>query len=116
MKVRQDMMQNYYLQEKKEQERRVVAMLADDDIEGWGTIILSIVIGLLALCFFLAMGGIFALVGPWMILAVRHVVQQKWVRKAERNLGRQVSDLVASIRICATTWKALPRDERIYFA
>jgi hypothetical protein len=53
-------------------------MSADDDIEGWGAIFLSIIVGLLALWFFLAMGGIFALVGPWMILAVRHLTRQKW--------------------------------------
>ena len=70
----------------KEQERHAVSMLADDDIEGWGAILLSIIVGLLALWFFLAMRGIFAFVGPWMILAVRHLVRQKWVRKAERCL------------------------------
>jgi hypothetical protein len=70
----------------KEQERHVVFMSADDDIEGWGVIFSSIIVGLLALWFFLAMGGIFALVGPWMILVVRHLVRQKWVRKAERCL------------------------------
>jgi hypothetical protein len=67
------------------QERHMVSLAAEDDIEGWGAILLSIFVGLLALWFFLAMGGIFALVGPWMILATRHLVRQKWVRKAGRK-------------------------------
>ena len=37
---------------------------AQDDVEGWRTMILSIAGGLLTLGFFLALGGIFALVGP----------------------------------------------------
>ncbi len=100
----------------EEQEIRAVSMLADDDIEGWGTIILSIVVGLLALWFFLAMGGIFALVGPYMIFAARHLIRQKWVRKVGRHLRQQARELVASIRIYTTTWKTLPRDERARFS
>ena len=48
------------------QERKTGAFSrsAQDDVEGWGTMILSIAGGLLALGFFLALGGIFALVGP----------------------------------------------------
>ena len=80
-------------------ETRAVSMSADGDIEEWGTIILSIVLGLLALWFFLAMGGIFALVGPWMIFATIHLVQQKRVRKAGGHLRQQAMQLVASIRI-----------------
>jgi len=67
----------------KEQERHVVAMMHDEAVEGWGTIILSIFIGLLALWFFLALGGIVALVGPLLILVVRHLLHQKWVRKRQ---------------------------------
>lgn len=47
----------------KGQERHALSKLADVDIEGWGAILL-LIIGLLALWFFLAMGGIVALVGP----------------------------------------------------
>jgi hypothetical protein len=91
-------------------------MLADDDIEGWGAILLSIVIGLLALWFFLALGGMFALLGPWMILAVRHLVRQKRVRKAGRCLRQQAGELVESGMIYSATWKIHPHVERVYFA
>ena len=37
----------------------------------WCIIICSIVVGLFALFFFAHMGGMFAQVGPWLILAVR---------------------------------------------
>lgn len=84
----------------KERETRAVSMSADGEIEEWGTIILSITIGLLTLWFFLAMGGIFALVGPWMIFATIHLVQQKQVRKAGGQFRRQAIQLVASIRSC----------------
>jgi hypothetical protein len=87
----------------KEQERHVVSLSAEDDIEGWGAILLSIFVGLLALWFFLAMGGIFALVGPWMILAVRHLVRQKWVRKVGRSLRQQAGELVEACRIYTTS-------------
>jgi|GEM_PF-4062326 len=73
---------------------------AQDDVEGWRTMILSIAGGLLALGFFLALGGIFALVGPWMIFAAIHLVRQKWARKAEGHLRQQAIQLVASIRNC----------------
>jgi hypothetical protein len=83
----------------KERETRAVSMSADGDIEEWGTIILSIVIGLLALWFFLAMGGIFALIGPWMIFATIHLVQQKRDRKVGGLLRQQAIQLVELIRI-----------------
>jgi hypothetical protein len=53
------------------QERKTGAFSrsADNDVEGWGTMILSIAVGLLALGFFLALGDIFALMGPWMVFA-----------------------------------------------
>jgi hypothetical protein len=98
----------------KEQETRAVSMSAEDDIEGWGTIILSILVGLLALWFFFAMGGLFALVGPWMIFAASHLVRQKRVRKAGGHLKQQARELVASLRSHAT-WKILSRNERALF-
>jgi hypothetical protein len=69
-----------------------------DDAEGWGMMILSIAVGLLALGFFLALGGIFALVGPWMVFAAIHLFRQKWARKAGGHLGHQAIQLVVSIR------------------
>ena len=100
-----------------QQERKIgaVSMSAQDDVEGWGTMILSIAVGLFALGFFLALGGIFALVGPWMVFAAIHLVRQKWARKAGGHLRQQAIQLVASIRNHATTWKTLPRDERVRF-
>jgi hypothetical protein len=49
---------------------------SDNELTHWCIDICSSVIGLFALFFFLAMGGIFALVGPWLILVVIHVVRQ----------------------------------------
>jgi hypothetical protein len=69
-----------------------------DDVEGWGMIILSITLGLLALGFFLALGGIFALIGPWLVFAATHIVRQKWARKAGEHLRQQAIELVVSIR------------------
>jgi hypothetical protein len=82
------------------QERKTgaVSMTAQDDVEGWGTMILSIAVGFLALGFFLALGGIFALVGPWMVFAAIHLFRQKWARKAGGHLGHQAIQLVVSIR------------------
>jgi hypothetical protein len=73
----------HYSGRSKEQERYMVAMMHDEAVEGWGTIILSIFIGLLALWFFLALGGLVALVGPLLILVVRYLLLQKWVRKRQ---------------------------------
>ena len=50
----------------------------------WCLMICSIVVELLALCLFLWMGGVFALVGPWMILAIR--VWTTW--RAEKGSTR----------------------------
>jgi hypothetical protein len=77
----------------QEKETRAVSMVAEDNVAGWGMLILSIVVGLLALCFFLAMGGIYALVGPWMIFAVTHLVQQKRVRKAGEHVWKLARQL-----------------------
>ena len=74
------------------------SLSAQDDVEGWGMIILSLVVGLLALGFFLALGGMFALIGPWMVFAAAHLVRQKWARKAGEQLRQQAIELVASIR------------------
>ena len=95
----------------KEQERHVVALSAEDDIEGWGAILLSIFVGRLALWFFLAMGGILALLGPWMIFVARHLVRQKWVRKVGRSLRQQAGELMEACRIYTATWKIHPRVE-----
>jgi hypothetical protein len=77
----------------KEKETRAVSMPAEGDVAGWGMLILSIIVGLLALGFLLAQGGIFALVGPWMIFALTHLVQQKRVRKAGEHLWKQARQL-----------------------
>jgi len=82
----------------QEKETRAVSMGAEDNVVGWGMLLLSIVVGLLALCFFLAMGGIYALVGPWMIFAVTHLVQQKRVRKAGEHLWKQARQVAQSAR------------------
>lgn len=99
----------------KEEETHVVSMSADGDIEEWRTIILSIVVGLVALRFFLALGGIFAFLRPWMIFATIHLVRQKWVRKAGGHLRQQAQELVTSIRIHASAWKIFSCDERASF-
>ncbi len=82
------------------QERKTGAFSrsAQNDVQGWGTMTLSIAVGLLALGFFLAWGGIFALVGPWMVFAAIHLVRQKWTRKVGEHLRQEVIELVASIR------------------
>src|SRR6266567_4360495 len=70
------------------QERKTGAFSrsADNDVEGWGTMILSIAVGLLALGFFLALGDIFALMGSWMVFAAIPPVRQKWARKVGEHL------------------------------
>jgi hypothetical protein len=66
----------------------VPAPSADAD-EQWCLMIGSIVIGLLALSFFLWLGGVFALVGPCAILAARLVItRQAQKRKARLDLHR----------------------------
>ena len=81
------------------QERKTGAFSrsAQDDVEGWGTMILSITVGLLALGSLLALGGIFAHVGPWMVFAAIHLVRQKWARKVGEHLRQEAIELVASI-------------------
>lgn len=54
----------------------VPAPSADAD-EPWYLTIGSIVVGLLALFFFLWMGGVFALIGPCVILAARVVISRR---------------------------------------
>jgi hypothetical protein len=73
------------------QERRTgsFSLSARDEVEGWGMIIVSIALGLLALGFFLALGGIFALVGPWMVFAAVQLVRQQWARKAGVRLWQK---------------------------
>jgi hypothetical protein len=64
----------------------VPASSADAD-EPWYLTIGSIVVGLLALSFFLWMGGVFALVGPCVIFAARLVItRQVKKRKARLDL------------------------------
>jgi hypothetical protein len=97
MEVRVEICSQVYrvAQERKNGEFSVSVL---DDDEGWGMMILSITLGLFALGFFLALGGIFALIGPWMVFAVAHLVRQKWARKAGEHLRQQAIELVASIR------------------
>jgi hypothetical protein len=55
--------------------------------EPWYLMIGSIVVGLLALSFFLWMGGVFALVGPCVILAARvEISRRAQKRKARLDL------------------------------
>jgi hypothetical protein len=60
---------------------------SDDELTHWCIDICSSVIGLFTLFFFLAMGGIFALVGPWLIFVVIHLVRQKQVKKAGEHVN-----------------------------
>jgi hypothetical protein len=62
----------------------VPAPSADAD-EPWYLTIGSIVVGLLALSFFLRMGGVFALIGPVVILAARVVITRQ-VKKRKAGL------------------------------
>jgi hypothetical protein len=52
-------------------------MPATDAVTPWGRMILSLIVGLLALSFFLALGGVFALVGPWIIFVVAQFVSKR---------------------------------------
>ena len=63
----------------------VPAPSADAD-EPWYLTIGSIVVGLLALSFFLWMGGVFALIGPCVILAARVVISRR-AQKRKTHLG-----------------------------
>jgi len=64
-----------------------------NELTHWCIDICSSVIGLFTLFFFLAMGGIFALVGPWLILVVIHLVRQKQVKKAVEHVRGYVESL-----------------------
>jgi hypothetical protein len=63
----------------------VPAPFADAD-EPWYLTIGSIVVGLLALSFFLWMGGVFALIGPCVILAARLLISRQ-VKKRKAGLA-----------------------------
>lgn len=60
----------------KEIENRPGSVRLNSEITQWCITICFIVVGLFALFFFAHMGGIFALVGPWIILAVSLLVQK----------------------------------------
>jgi hypothetical protein len=60
----------------KEIENRPGSVRLNGEIRQWCIIICSIVVGLFALYFFAHMGGMFAQVGPWIILAVSLLVQK----------------------------------------
>jgi len=91
---------------------RAISLAAKDNVKGWRTIILSIPVGLLTLGFFLAMGGIFAIVGPWMLLAAIHLFREQRVRIAGEHLVQQALQRMASIRIHATIEQANGQWER----
>jgi len=61
----------------KEIENRPGSVRLNSEIRQWSITICSIVVGLFALFFFAHMGGMFALVGPWLILAVRLLVRRQ---------------------------------------
>lgn len=96
------------------QERRTgsFSLSARDDVEGWGMIIVSITIGLLALGFFLAQGGIFALVGPGMVFAAVQLVRQQWARKAGEHLRQKAREFVVAFKDYATSIKQTKPGER----
>jgi hypothetical protein len=66
----------------KEIEDRPGSVRPNSEITQWCITICIIVVGLFALFFFAHMGGMSALVGPWIILAVSLLVQKtvkvKW--------------------------------------
>lgn len=83
-----------------------LSLSAQQDVEGWAMIILPIPIGLLALGFFLALGGIFAIVGPWMVLAAAHLIRRQWARKAAVQLGQKARGFVVAYRHLDTAIQA----------
>jgi hypothetical protein len=60
----------------KEIENRPGSVRLNGEITQWCITICFILVGLFALFFFAHMGGMFALVGPWLILAVSLLVQK----------------------------------------
>lgn len=60
----------------KEIENRPGSVRLNGEIMQWCITICSIVVGFFALFFFAHVGGMFALVGPWIILAVSLLVQK----------------------------------------
>jgi hypothetical protein len=49
-----------------------------DEARAWWVILFPIVVGILALFFFLSMGGLFAVIAPWVILAgIQSVMKRK---------------------------------------
>ena len=60
----------------KEIENRPGSVRLNSEIRQWSITICFIVVGLFALFFFAHVGGMFALVGPWIILAVSLLVQK----------------------------------------
>jgi len=61
----------------KEIENRPGSVRLTSEITQWCITICFIVVGLFALFFFAHMGGMFALVGPWIILAVSLLVRKR---------------------------------------
>jgi hypothetical protein len=52
---------------------------------GWSMILCAIILGVLALFFFLSLGGMFAVVGPWLIFVATVAMTKRSTRK-KRNL------------------------------
>ena len=44
-----------------------VSAASNGEVKQWCVTLLVVIVGLLALCSFLLMGGVFALIGPWVI-------------------------------------------------
>ncbi len=60
----------------KERENKPGSGRLNSEIMQWGITICFIVVGLFAVFFFAYMGGMFAQIGPWIILAVSLLVQK----------------------------------------
>jgi hypothetical protein len=97
--------------ELKTRETQASSMSATGEIAELGILLLFILVGLLTLGFFLALGGLFAIVGPWLIFAVTHLVQQKRVKRAGKHLRQQALQLMVVIMYNHQTSKQSQRHQ-----
>ena len=67
--------QNYAIDQKNN------ASLLNNEIIQWAYVLALPIVGLLMLCFFLSLGGLFALLGPWAIFIAARFVTHRWNKK-----------------------------------
>ena len=65
----------------KEVQGRSGSTVSNEYTMRWSMILCAIILGILALFLFLSLGGMFAVVGPWLIFAATVVMTKRSTRK-----------------------------------